>query len=78
MNENIWNLLTKALAETGIMISWSLVISIIAGGIIGLFLYLTSNPLFVKNRIINTFVGIIINVIRSVPFLILLILLLPM
>ncbi|NLZ45332.1 MAG: ABC transporter permease [Clostridiales bacterium] len=60
------------------MVLTSLLIAIIIGGLFGLLLYTTSNNLFVKNTVINKVVGILLNIIRSVPFLILMILLLPL
>jgi D-methionine transport system permease protein len=59
------------------MIGIAIVLSIVVGGLIGLILYLTSNPLFFKNKIINSIAGVIVNIIRSLPFVILLVLLIP-
>ena len=67
-----------ALSQTAYMVIISLVVAIVLGGILGLFLFTTSNHLFIKNRVINYIVGIILNVVRSVPFLILMIFLLPL
>lgn len=67
-----------ALSQTAYMVIISLVVAIVLGGILGLFLFTTSNHLFIKNRVINHFVGIILNVVRSIPFLILMIFLLPL
>lgn len=69
--------LGKATIDSISMIGYAMIISIVVGGIIGLVLYLTSNPLFVKNKFINGVVGIIINVVRSLPFVILLVFLIP-
>ncbi|MDF2686505.1 MAG: methionine transporter permease [Clostridia bacterium] len=78
MNDfNLIRALMKAFGETFVMVSTSLLISIIFGGLLGLLLFITSNPLFIRNRIVNQIVGVVINVIRSVPFIILLVLLLP-
>jgi D-methionine transport system permease protein len=63
--------------QTMQMVISSLLAAIIIGGSIGLLLFLTSNTLFLKNRIINQIVGIIINITRSIPFLILLVLMIP-
>ena len=63
--------------QTMQMVILSLVASIIIGGGIGLLLFLTSNNLFIKNRFVNQFVGVIINITRSIPFLILLVLMIP-
>ena len=70
--------LIKAFGETALMSGVSLLAAIIIGGIIGLLLYATSSRLFIRNKIINQLAGIIINIIRSVPFLILLVLLIPL
>jgi len=69
--------LGKAIAESLNMIGIAIILSIVVGGLIGLILYLTSNPLFFKNKIINSIAGIIVNIIRSLPFVILLVLLIP-
>lgn len=68
----------KSLGETFYMVFLSLAIAIVVGGLLGLLLYITSNDLFNKNRIANQIAGVILNIIRSVPFLILMILLLPL
>lgn len=59
------------------MIAISLIISLIVGGALGLILYITSNQLFFKNKLVNSIAGFIVNIIRSLPFVILLVLLLP-
>lgn len=81
MLENILNLredIQLALGQTAFMVLISLAAAIIFGGLLGLLLYTTSNPLFLKNAVVNKIVGVILNVVRSVPFLILMILLLPL
>jgi ABC-type metal ion transport system, permease component len=70
--------LTKAFRETALMSGISLLAAVIIGGVLGLLLYTTSSRLFMKNRIVNQTAGVIINVVRSVPFLILLVLLIPL
>ncbi len=67
-----------ALSQTAFMVLTSLVAAVILGGALGLLLYTTSSDLFVRNQIINKITGVILNVIRSVPFLILMIFLLPL
>jgi len=70
--------LIKAFKETALMSGISLLAAVIIGGALGLLLYATGSHLFVRNRLINQIVGVIINVVRSVPFLILLVLLIPL
>ncbi|MBD8047500.1 MULTISPECIES: methionine ABC transporter permease [Clostridium] len=76
-NFNLFEELILALNETFIMVSVSLIVAIIVGGLLGLLLFLSSNHLFFKNRVLNGVSGIIINVTRSIPFIILLVLLIP-
>lgn len=67
----------QASIETFQMVLISMVAAAIVGTLIGLVLHLTSNPLFFKNRIINGITGTIVNIIRSMPFIILIIVLIP-
>ncbi|AEY68131.1 methionine ABC transporter permease [Clostridium sp. BNL1100] len=69
--------LGKASKETLIMVAIATVIACILGLLLGLILYITSSSLLYKNRIVNTLAGFIINIIRSIPFVILLVLLVP-
>ena len=72
--ESLW----KATKETLIMVGIASSVAIILGTIIGLILYITANPLLNKNKTINFVSGGIINIIRSIPFIILLVLLMPL
>ena len=75
---NLKAALLKAFQETALMSGISLLVAVIIGGAIGLLLYATSSRLFIRNRIVNQTAGLIINVVRSIPFLILLVLLIPL
>ena len=66
-----------ALGQTALMVVTSLLCAIIFGGLLGLLLFLTSSNLFLKNKAINQIFGTIVNIIRSIPFIILLVLLIP-
>lgn len=68
----------KALGETAFMVLTSLAAAIVFGGLLGLLLFATSDPLFIKNRAVNKITGAALNVIQSLPFLILMIFLLPL
>lgn len=70
--------LGKALGETAFMCGISLALAIVVGGALGILLYATSTPLFIKNPVVNRLLGAVVNVVRSIPFLILLIFLLPL
>jgi len=77
MGFDLKSALILTFGQTMQMVVISLVASVIIGGGIGLLLFLTSNNLFIKNKFVNQFVGIIINITRSIPFLILLVLMIP-
>ena len=66
--------LLQAVLDSSKMIVTAMIISLFVGGALGLTLYLTSNKLFFKNKIINGIASFIINIIRSLPFVILLVL----
>lgn len=76
-NFNLFEELSISLGETAIMVVSSLLIAVILGGFLGLLLFLTSSRLFLKNTIINQVSGTLVNIIRSIPFIILLVLLIP-
>jgi len=78
MNFNLQEALKTSLLETLYMVGLSLAISVVIGGILGLLLYLTTSKLFFRNVIVNQTFGVVVNILRSIPFIILLVLLLPL
>ncbi len=78
----LWNSLGSdlrlAFNETVLMVGVSTLFAIVGGLPLGFLLYVTDKHLFWENRFFNALGGIIINIIRSVPFVILLVLLLPL
>jgi D-methionine transport system permease protein len=70
--------LIKAFGETFYMVGIALALSIIIGVPLGLLLYVTDKGLFAENRLVNVIGGLVINVVRSTPFVILLVLVLPL
>ncbi|OTN77543.1 hypothetical protein A5886_002643 [Enterococcus sp. 8G7_MSG3316] len=69
--------LPKALWETCFMVGTSAIIGVLFGLLIGLLLFLVSSKLFYKNKVLHHVADFIVNAIRSLPFLILLITLIP-
>ncbi|ALS24672.1 ABC transporter permease [Paenibacillus sp. YK5] len=67
----------KAFYETLYMVGISLGVAIVLGIPIGILLFVSDRGLFSENRTLNVVVGFVANMIRSIPFLILLVLLLP-
>lgn len=78
----LWNSmgsdLQLAFHETFLMVGIATLIAIIGGLPLGFLLFVTDRRLFWENRIINLISEFLVNVIRSVPFVILLVLLLPL
>ena len=68
----------NATIETIQMVLIAMAAAVVFGMLIGLVPHLTANPLFFKNRAVNAVAGTIINIIRSMPFIILLVVLLPL
>lgn len=69
--------INKAFFETIYMITISLVVSVIIGLPTGILLYITDKGLFIQSRWLKNFLSFFVNVIRSIPFIILLVALFP-
>ncbi len=74
---NYWSEFTDSLWATLQMFFFSGILSLIIGGAIGIGLVITRKNNLYPNRIIHTLLEVITNVCRSVPFIILLIFLIP-
>ena len=59
------------------MTFFSAIFSYLVGLPLGVILYVTSKGRLYENRAVNTAVGLVVNIFRSLPFLILLVLLIP-
>jgi D-methionine transport system permease protein len=70
--------LNKAFFETVYMVGISLAFAIIVGLPLGILLFVTDKGLFLQNSFIKKVVGFVVNMVRSVPFIILLVALLPL
>jgi D-methionine transport system permease protein len=70
--------LNKAFFETIYMVAISLAVSIIAGLPLGILLFVTDRGLFLENYLVKSTVGFVVNMVRSIPFIILLVALLPL
>ena len=77
MNSQIINLLLTGIGETFYMVVVSTVIAYVLGIRLGVILYITDTNGICRNRVVNLITGFIINVVRSIPFLILLVAILP-
>lgn len=82
MNDERFTLITpeiffKALGETLQMLGVSLVLGSILGIAIGTILAVTRPGGVVQNRAVNIVLGIVVNIVRSLPFIVLLVAILP-
>ncbi|KON83621.1 methionine ABC transporter permease [Rossellomorea marisflavi] len=70
--------LNQAFLETLYMVGISLLIAVVIGLPLGVLLFTTDKGLFLENRFVKSIVGFIVNMVRSIPFIILLVALLPL
>ncbi|MEO2076713.1 MAG: methionine ABC transporter permease [Bacillus sp. (in: firmicutes)] len=70
--------INTAFLQTIYMILISLAISIVIGLPVGILLFVTDKGLFLQNRFIQVTMGFLVNLIRSIPFIILLVALIPL
>lgn len=77
MTQEMIDLLISGTWETLYMTLVSTAISYVFGIPLGLILYVTGDGGIRQNRLVNLIVGVIVNVLRSIPFLILLVFILP-
>ncbi|RHX83685.1 methionine ABC transporter permease [Leptospira stimsonii] len=68
----------KAFVQTFWMLGISLSVAILFGIPLGLLIYLTDKGIFIRNRWIHSILNTIANLVRSIPFVILLVALLPL
>lgn len=71
------NTIWTGIWETVYMVFCSMLITYIFGLPLGVVLFVTDKGSLYPNRVINLILGFLVNVFRSIPFLILLVLLLP-
>ncbi|MGW1438853.1 methionine ABC transporter permease [Streptomyces griseus] len=70
-------LLTQGTVDTLYMVLWSALVTVVGGLPLGVLLVLTDQGGLLQNTAVNKVVGVIVNIGRSLPFIILLIALIP-
>jgi len=70
--------INTAFLQTIYMITISLAVAIVIGLPVGIILYVTDKGLFWENKTIQTILGFFVNLVRSIPFIILLVALIPL
>ena len=77
MSADMIPLLTKALGETVYMVVVSMIVATIIGVPLGVLLHTTSKGQILESPAVNRVVGAIVNAVRSIPFIILLVAIIP-
>jgi D-methionine transport system permease protein len=73
-----WSEIGQATVDTLSMLGGSLVLTIALGLPLGVILFLTGKGQMLENRLANGLLSLLVNVLRSVPFVILLIVMIPL
>lgn len=74
----LWPEIQVAFYQTLIMIGISLGVALVIGLPLGISLFITDRGLFWENRPVNSVIGFVVNIVRSIPFIILLVALIPL
>ncbi|AOH56983.1 methionine ABC transporter permease [Peribacillus muralis] len=72
-----WEKMIEATKETLYMTSISVVATFFIGILLGLVLFLTAKGNMWENRVVNGIISALVNIFRSIPFIILIVLLIP-
>ena len=77
MSSDVLPLLTKALSETIYMVAFSMIIATAIGIPLGVLLHVTDRGQILENRSFGQILGAIVNALRSIPFVILMVAIIP-
>lgn len=78
MSQEIIDLMLQGIQETVFMVAVATIIAAIIGIPLGITLVTTSRGHILENRFINQILGTIVNIIRSIPFIILMVAIIPL
>nr|WP_281422851.1 methionine ABC transporter permease [Sphingomonas yunnanensis] len=74
----VWGDIAVATRDTLVMLGASLALTIVLGVPLGVLLFLTDRGRLAERRWLNRAAGVVVNVLRSIPFVILLIVMIPL
>jgi D-methionine transport system permease protein len=74
----VWGEIARATLDTLVMLGASLLLTVLLGIPLGVILFLTDNGQLAESRLANRALGIVVNILRSIPFVILLIVMIPL
>jgi D-methionine transport system permease protein len=72
-----WSEIARATRDTLLMLGGSMALTVLFGIPLGVLLYLSGKGRLAANPVLNAVLSLIVNILRSVPFIILLIVMLP-
>ena len=78
MSADMIPLITKAMGETVYMVALSMVIASIIGVPLGVLLHTTAKNQILECAVINKILGAVVNAVRSIPFVILMVAIIPL
>ena len=78
MSSDMIPLLSKAMGETVYMVAVSMVIASIVGIPLGVLLHTTGKNQILEAPVLNRIIGAIVNAVRSIPFIILMVAIIPL
>ncbi len=73
-----WPEILRATRDTLLMLGGAMVLTVVFGVPLGVLLYLSGKGRLAANPVLNGVLSLVVNILRSVPFIILLIVMLPM
>lgn len=73
-----WNDVAQAGLDTLIMLGWALGFTVLIGLPLGVILYLTGQPRLLHTPLFHRVLSLLVNIMRSLPFIILLIVMIPL
>lgn len=73
-----WPDIAQATLDTLVMLGTSLLLTLILGISLGVLLFLTGRGQISDSSIVNRLLGVVVNILRSIPFVILLIVMIPL
>ncbi len=72
------NEITKALGETALLMLISIAAAVLIGLPIGTFMFLSRKNQVLENKVLNTVLNVYVNILRSFPFILLVVVLIPL
>ena len=78
MSADMIPLITKAMGETVYMVALSMVIASIIGVPLGVLLHTTAKNQILECAVVNKILGAVVNAVRSIPFVILMVAIIPL